>query len=116
MGKEAARKPSRYETEWRDRLTRYSTSGQTAEAFCQSESVSTGSLYHWQARLRKRGFVISKPRVRRQTRGPFIDAGAIPKTNLVAHPASPVVDIEKDGRFDITLELGGGVVLRLVRR
>jgi hypothetical protein len=116
MGKRAATTQSRYELEWRARLTRYSTSGQTAEAFCQSESVSTGSLYHWQARLRKRGFVISKPRVRRQTAAAFIDVGTIPKTNLVAHPITPVIDIEKEGGFDIKLELGGGVVLHLVRR
>jgi len=116
MSKQAATTPSRHELEWRDRLTRYSMSGQTVEAFCQSESVSRGSLYHWQARLRKRGFVISKPRVRRQTAAAFIDVGAIAKTNLVAHPATPVIDIEKEGRFDIKLELGGGVVLHLMRR
>ena len=116
MGKRTATTQSRSELEWRDRLTRYSTSGQTVEAFCQSESVSTGSLYHWQARLRKRGFVISKPRARRQTAAAFIDVGAIPKTTLVAHPVAPVIDIEKEGGFDIKLELGGGVVLHLVRR
>jgi len=115
MGKQASAKESRYEMEWRDRLTRYSMAGQTVEAFCQSESISTGSFYHWQARLRKRGVVISKPGVRRQKADTFIDVGAIPKTNLVVHPAPPLVDVEKGGRFDITLELGGGVVLYLAR-
>lgn len=116
MGKQTSASQTRYESEWRDRLARYSTSGQTVRAFCQSELISTGTFYYWQARLRQRGFVISKPSVRRQAPGAFIDVGAIAKANLTAHPAAPDINIEQEGRFDIKLELGGGVVLHVAKR
>ena len=116
MGKQTAATQTRFESEWQDRLTRYSTSGQTVRAFCQSESISMGTFYHWQARLRQRGFILSKPRLRRPGAGTFIEVGAIAKANLVAPPTVPDNPIEQAGGFDIKLELGGGVVLHLVKR
>jgi hypothetical protein len=104
-----------HESEWRNRLTRYSTSGRTVRAFCQSESVSTGTFYYWQARLRKRGFVVSAPPVRRRTPATFIDAGAMGKVGIVGHQAATGVNVEPEGGFDIRLELGGGIVLHLAR-
>ena len=116
MGKETIAAQTRYESEWRDRLARYSTSGKTVRAFCQTESVSTGTFYHWQARLRRRGYVISKPRARRRAAAAFIEVGAIPKAHLAADAVAPDIPAEQGGRFDIKLELGGGVVLHLARR
>jgi hypothetical protein len=85
-------------------------------AFCQSESVSTGTFYHWQARLRQRGFVVVKPHARRQAPAAFIEVGAIAKANLAAHSVVPNIPMEQEGRFDIKLDLGNGVVLHLARR
>src|SRR5258706_914580 len=115
MSKQTAATGQReHEIEWRDRLTRYSASGQTVRAFCQSESVSMGTFYAWQARLRKRGFVALKPRVGRQMPTAFIDAGAMRKVINVDHQAGEA-NVDPVGRFDIRLELGGGVGLHLVR-
>lgn len=117
MSKQAvATAQSAHESEWRDHLTRFSSSGQTVRAFCESESVSMGTFYHWQARLRQRGFVVSKPRLRRQSPVTFVDAGAIPKASLLNRQGTSDNQIEQAERFTIRLELGGDVVLHLERR
>jgi hypothetical protein len=54
--------------------------------------------------------------VRRQAPGAFIDVGAIAKANLAAHPAAPDINIEQEGRFNIKLELGSGMVPHLAKR
>jgi transposase-like protein len=38
-------------TQWRERLKRQSESGQTVDAFCQKEGVSTSMFYRWQRQL-----------------------------------------------------------------
>ncbi|WP_425274129.1 IS66 family insertion sequence element accessory protein TnpA [Paraburkholderia silvatlantica] len=40
-----------FESAWRQRLARFAQSGQTIKAFCQQESVSVWSFYHWRRRL-----------------------------------------------------------------
>ena len=41
-------------TQWRERLKRQSESGQTVDAFCQQEGVSTSMFYRWQRQLQSR--------------------------------------------------------------
>ncbi|WP_440130201.1 IS66 family insertion sequence element accessory protein TnpA [Trinickia symbiotica] len=38
---------------WRQRLERFVQSEQTVTAFCQQESVSVWSVYHWRRRLQR---------------------------------------------------------------
>ncbi len=40
------------EEQWRDRLERWSASGQSAAVFAAGEQVSVASLYQWRRRLR----------------------------------------------------------------
>lgn len=103
MGKQAATAQTRRASEWRERLTRYSTSGQTVRAFCAGESVSTAAFHYWRARLAKRG--VARPAAT------FIDVGAMRGAD-----DSETASADAEGRFDIRLELGGGVVLHVARR
>ena len=89
------------ESIWRDRLARHSTSNQTIEAFCHSESVSVTTFYKW--------------RNKDVRTAPFVELG------LVRRPTAPVSapyrtePADHSVHIDVRLELGNGVVLHLVR-
>jgi hypothetical protein len=59
-----ARRGTRAESEqrWRERVSRWQGSGQTAAAFAAKEQVSVASLYQWRRRLR--GGAGDRPRPR----------------------------------------------------
>ena len=100
---------------WRSRLARYAAGTQNVAAFCRGEAVSTWSFYKWRTRLRgldARG-VWARPAVSEPA--PFIDLGAVagrvagtPATAGTATAAAP-------GSIAVRLDLGGGVVLTIVR-
>jgi hypothetical protein len=83
-------------------LTRFAQSGLTVRVFCQREGFSTASFYRWQSILRTPSDE-SRPQkpanVVNATAG-FVDLGAL-------HTGS--------SRLDLRLDLGGGLLLHLVR-
>lgn len=102
------------ETAWRDRLARYARSKQTVEAFCRGEAVSVASFYGWRTRLRGgRGDVLQAPRT---VPAPFIDLGSV-SSHAISSPASCRVNARhhEPTAINIRLDLGGGMVLHIVR-
>lgn len=87
---------------WREVLERFAQSGLTARAFCDREGISTASFYRWRSLLKG-----SQQTPRSQ------------KPPMVADPAAGFVDLgalsPSGPRFEVRLDLGGGVLLHLVR-
>jgi len=87
-------------------VARQEQSGQTVQEFCEREGLNAASLYGWRVRLRQEpSGKKASPQVFRRGRaknstGEFIDLGAIDASR---------------GRFEVRLDLGGGVLLHLVR-
>jgi len=109
------------ETAWRQRLARYATSKQTVEAFCHREAVPVGTFYGWRARLRARDVEPAQmPRHPPTAPSPFIDLGSV--NSAAASTAAPGRDPAPHqashharSAIDLRLDLGGGVVLHIVR-
>ena len=96
----------RSESAWREIVARQEHSGLTVTEFCEREGLKAASLYGWRGRLRQ-GAVGEKisPTISRRARAEksseeFIDLGAIGASR---------------GRFEVRLDLGGRVLLQLVR-
>jgi putative transposase len=93
----------RSEQAWRELVARQEQSGLTVAAFCQREGIKAWSLYGWRSRLRAGSTapvpVESRP-ASEQPGGEFIDLGALGSGR---------------SRCEVRLDLGGGVVLHLVR-
>jgi hypothetical protein len=87
----------RGESQWRAPVTKQAASGESVATFCAQEAVSLSSFRRWRRRLQGEGSL------RRAAATDFVELGTL---DGVA-PAS--------GRLELTLEFGGGVVLRLVR-
>jgi putative transposase len=92
---------------WREIVTRQEQSGLTVTEFCEQEGLKAASLYGWRVRLRqqqrtgtKTSPTISSKADMQKTPEGFIDLGAIGASR---------------GRFEVRLDLGGGVLLQLVR-
>jgi hypothetical protein len=94
-------------------MLRFGEAGTTVSAFCAREGLSTSSFYRWRERLGSVGAAggvaprrggRSELAVRRRAAG-FIDLG---------HLAAP--NREAGAGLELHLDLGGGVVLQIVRR
>jgi putative transposase len=96
----------RSESAWREIVARQEQSGLTVREFCEREGLKAASLYGWRVRLRQgsAGKRAARPLSRsaraEKVSGEFIDLGAIDSSR---------------GRFEVRLDLGGGVLLHLVR-
>jgi hypothetical protein len=113
MDKEIQERPQG-EQAWREVLARQEASSLSVREFCVREGFKEWSLYDWKRRLRARSEKqaaasghASAPRPQRQPprsrsaeATPFIDLGALGSSSA---------------RFEVRLDLGGGVVLHLVR-
>ena len=105
------------ESAWRDRLVRYASSGQSIDAFCQSESISSVSFYGWRARLRAQDAGATANRKAMPGASPFIDLGPV----IAAVSASAAVErtaalAERRSGVEVRIDLGDGVLLTLVKR
>ncbi|MBP7568331.1 MAG: hypothetical protein KA795_20220 [Burkholderiaceae bacterium] len=98
---------------WREVMLRFGEADMTVSAFCAREGLSTSSFYRWRERLGSVGDAggAALPRggrsqlaVRPRAAG-FIDLG---------HLATPPRDA--GAGVELRLDLGGGVVLQIVRR
>jgi len=96
----------RSESVWREIVARQEQSGLTVQEFCEREGLKAASLYGWRVRVRQEPAGKSVPpqlSTRARAKKPshqFIDLGAIDSSR---------------GRFEVRLDLGGGVQLHLVR-
>jgi transposase-like protein len=89
--------------EWRDIFERRAASGLSIATFCQREGIAKSSYERWRTQLahaaRDAGTALLRTGVG------FVDTG------VLAHRATP----ETSERLDLTLELGHGIVLHVVR-
>jgi hypothetical protein len=87
---------------WREVLARFAQSGLRTRAFCDREGISTASFYRWRSILEGSP---QKPRS--------------PKPSMAADSTTGFVDLgalsTSGPRFEVRLDLGGGVLLHLVR-
>ena len=96
----------RGESAWREIVSRQAESGLSVQAFCEREGIKAASLYGWRSRLQQeaqgKSSAAHAPRKPRQEKpmGEFIDLGAVDSSR---------------SRFEVRLDLGGGVLLHLVR-
>ena len=90
----------RSQGEWRSLLARFAESGLSVEAFCRSESISGASFYRWRARVGE-ALTVAQPSGARGSG--FVDLGV-----LGALPRSL-------RGVEVKLDLGGGVILHLLR-
>ena len=103
---EKSRRERRSESVWREIAGRQAESGLTVQAFCEREGIKSASLYGWRSRLRGGHQNRSVPRRASRAQRPekvvgdFIDLGALSSGR---------------SRFEVRLDLGGGVLLHLVR-
>jgi hypothetical protein len=93
---------------WREVLQRFDGAGMTVEDFCRAEGLCRSSFTRWRRRLRTPAEA-SRPVVVKATRQEappaFVDLGLLGSAGAATLPA-----------LDLRIELGGGVVLHLVRR
>jgi len=86
----------RTQEQWKALLEEFNTSGLTRAAFCKKHRIATSSLYRWQQLFEH------------ASDANFIDVTEPLANAPKSHPA-PV----RDNDWQVELELGGGLVLRL---
>lgn len=89
------RRVRRSEAEWRQLFARFDQSGQTREAFCAEHGIVLSSFIRWRKKLRQG---LSRPPV------------AVHDPVFVE-----LTSTREEPHWDVELELGGDVVLRLRR-
>jgi hypothetical protein len=94
----------RSEQAWRELVARQIASGLSVQTFCEREGINAWSLYGWRSRLGAK----SRPGVPVVTRSAPVQPPATEFIELGALGAS-------GSRCEIRLDLGGGMVLQLVR-
>ncbi len=101
--KSGGRRQRRSAEEWREIFERRAASGLPIAAFCQREGIAHSSYARWRTQLSDAGRDVGP--VPSPAGNGFVDAG------LLAHR----VTAETCERIDLTLELGHGIVLHVVR-
>ena len=95
------------EAKWREMLRQFDASGDTVDAFCKREGVAKSTFQRWRSRMidgatRPSASAPGKRTVEPSQAG-FFDLGALSLPSAGA------------GRLELTLDLGGGVTLRVAR-
>ncbi|HEV8695830.1 MAG TPA: transposase [Lysobacter sp.] len=96
---------------WQELFRRHADGGEPIGTFCQREGVSTHSYRRWKLRLGEQTSAAActpvpagkSTQVGPMAAAPFVDLGAL-------STASPA-----EGRLELRLDLGGGMILHLVR-
>lgn len=93
------------EAKWRELLSRFDAGSDTVEVFCKREGVTKSSFQRWRS-LIAAGAPVGKAaaqRTQQPTHAGFVDLGmlSLPPTSTA--------------RVEFTLDLGGGVTLRVAR-
>jgi len=102
QNKPGRRSHRRSRNEWAALIQRCENSGTGVTAFCLEEAVSTASYYLWRKRLRQEGA-----------------APSAPETPTTVDPSAPAFlelgQLPGQAGWELELDLGDGVVLRLKR-
>ena len=93
MSETPRRHVRRSPSEWRQLIDEQARSGLSQTAFCAARAVSTTSFQHWKRRLAATAAAPSSP---------WLELGALPERPVATG-------------WDLELELGAGVCLRLRR-
>lgn len=93
------------EAKWRELVGRFDASDETVDAFCKREGVTKSSFQRWRARVAERDATAAAAaqRPQRPMQTGFVDLG------MMKLPAA------SGARLELTLDLGGGVTLRVAR-
>lgn len=91
----------RSEATWRELFARHASSGMSVLEFCRAEGINPGVFRRWRSMLND-GIRVERSKARTKTKvaASFIDIGAMNADRT---------------RMEVRLELGGGVVLTVVR-
>ena len=108
---------------WRALLAQQAVSGLTIGAFCRKVSVSTASFYRWRELLQKHGDSGMAAAVTDRVPAVTALAGTAPRRTPEFVDLGALEDLAPPARRDnaalprteLRLELGGGLVLHLVR-
>lgn len=97
------------EIRWHSLLTQYAACDLSVSAFCKREAISPSSFYAWRTRLALRD--ATSPDA-------FIDGGLLnfSVTDDSNHPLPAQSSHAAMPTFELKLDLGGGLLLHLVRR
>lgn len=95
--KKSANRTIRNADQWRALITRFAASDMNLRAFCQAEKVSPSAFYRWRALLAE----LSTAQV--TSAAAFVDLGALAATQ------------KSSSGLELRLDLGGGMMLTLVR-
>jgi len=98
--------------QWRARLGRFADAKQSVRAFCASEAVSEPTFFHWRRRLGAQA-VGALARARTKPAGFFEVGVARVRPTLMRAKALPV---PSQSSVEVQIDLGAGVVLRILRR
>ena len=94
---------------WCEVMRRFDAAGATVSEFCAREGLSQSSFYRWRTRMGSSGTVVAGPAQRALAVPPsaasFIDLGSLAGARR-----------DGDNSLELRLDLGGGVVLQIVRR
>ena len=93
----ASKRQRRSREQWQGLLARFESAGLRVAAFCANESISEASFYRW------KGLLASSRAGQDIAQGAgFVDLG-------------PMASGAREARLELRLDLGGGIVLHLVR-
>lgn len=96
---------------WREVLQRFAEGGETISGFCRHEGLCTNSFRRWRARLAATSESASALVAASKTaRADFVDLG-----RLGATPVPSASTVAGTHRLELKLDLGGGMMLILVR-
>jgi len=99
------------QSQWRARLERFAGAKQSVRAFCAAEAVSEPTFFHWRKRLSEQAEV-APPRVRVRKRAVgFVDVGVTRVRQAPMPLAAPLAV-----GLEVQIDLGAGVLLRILRR
>ena len=82
----------RGEQEWQQIIQDQAQSGQSQQTYCKAHGIAYGSFVHWRSKVR--------PTLSKSKSSPFVEI-----------PITPAAE----GKWDIKIQLGGSVTMRLRR-
>jgi hypothetical protein len=107
-GRQAVKRRRLDQPAWREVLQRFDGAGMTVEDFCRAEGLCRSSFTRWRRRLRtpaEAARPVAVKAARHEAPPAFVDLGLLGGAGAATLPV-----------LDVRIELGGGVVLHLVRR
>ena len=111
MGRDAKRVSGAKQTvPWQRRLQRHAQSGSSVTAFCARETVGEAAFYYWRRKLGAWSDKMAKP----ASEDRFVDVGLTRMANGSAPQAWGAG--AADRAVEVQINMGGGMVLRIVRR